>query len=178
MPWWLVLLVATAALYAALVVGLVFAGRRRDARAVAGFIPDCIVLFRRVLGDARVPRRHKVLVALLIGYLALPVDLVPDFIPVVGQLDDAIAVALVLRVLLRGGGPRLLEEHWPGPASSRAVIERLLGDAAARGLAERATGERSQPGGDRLGGLDERTRSRSARRRAPRRGSRRRWPYV
>lgn len=123
--WWLALLIATAVIYVAFVVGLIVAGRRQDARALAGFIPDCIVLFRRLLRDDRVPRRRKLLLAGLIGYLALPIDLVPDFIPVAGQLDDAIVVALVLRLVLRAGGPRLLDEHWPGPASSRDAIRRL-----------------------------------------------------
>jgi uncharacterized membrane protein YkvA (DUF1232 family) len=55
----------------------------------------------------------------------MPIDLVPDFIPVVGQLDDAIVVALVLRTVLRSGGPALLREHWPGPPSSLQVVRRL-----------------------------------------------------
>ena len=55
----------------------------------------------------------------------MPLDLVPDFIPVAGQLDDLILVAAVLRLLLRGGGPRLLREHWPGPEASLRVVERV-----------------------------------------------------
>jgi|SRR5215207_2388194 len=128
MSWWQSLLIAAAAalaLYASLVIALIVAGRREDADAVAGFIPDCIVLFRRLLRDDRVPRRRKLLLAALIGYLVMPIDLVPDFIPVAGQLDDAIIVALVLRSVLRAGGPLLLREHWPGPASSLNAISRL-----------------------------------------------------
>jgi len=113
------------AIYAAFIGWLLVAGRRQDARAVAGFIPDCIVLFRRLLGDERVPRRGKLLLVALIGYLAMPFDLVPDFIPVAGQLDDAILVVIALRVLLRGSGPRLLAEHWPGPRQSLLVILRF-----------------------------------------------------
>jgi uncharacterized membrane protein YkvA (DUF1232 family) len=73
------------------------------------------VLVRRLLGDPRVPRRHKLLLGALVAYLASPIDLVPDFIPVAGQLDDSILVALVLRAVARGCGRELLEEHWPGP---------------------------------------------------------------
>jgi uncharacterized membrane protein YkvA (DUF1232 family) len=125
--WQPVLIAAIVALglHAAIVVALVMAGRRRDARALAGFIPDCVVLVRRLLGDDRVPRSRKLLLAALVGYLAMPIDLVPDFIPVAGQLDDAIILAIVLRSVLRAGGPQLLREHWPGPQSSLAAIHRL-----------------------------------------------------
>jgi uncharacterized membrane protein YkvA (DUF1232 family) len=112
-------------LYAALVLALIVAGRRESARALAGFIPDCIVLCSRLLGDPRVPRRKKALLVALTGYLALPFDLVPDFIPVAGQLDDVVIVALVLRSLLRGGGEPLVREHWPGPDSSLALVLRF-----------------------------------------------------
>jgi uncharacterized membrane protein YkvA (DUF1232 family) len=93
------------------VLALVTVGRRSDARALAGFIPDCLVLVERLLRDPRVPRRRKLLLVLLVAYLAMPIDLVPDFIPVAGQLDDAILVALVLRAVLRSGGDDLLQEH-------------------------------------------------------------------
>jgi len=85
------------ALYALFVAVLVVAGRREAARALARFVPDCIILFRRLLADPRVPRRSKLVLAALIGYLALPFDLVPDFIPVAGYLDDAVIVAFVVR---------------------------------------------------------------------------------
>lgn len=106
---------------------LFFAGRHAQARALAGFIPDCALLVGRLLRDPRVPRRRKLLLVLTAGYLTFPFDLVPDFIPVVGQLDDAIIVALVLRSLLRGGDEQLLREHWPGPESSLELILRLIG---------------------------------------------------
>jgi uncharacterized membrane protein YkvA (DUF1232 family) len=128
MSWWVwLILVAGVALavYAAFVVWLLVAGRRQDARALAGFIPDCIVLFRRLLGDRRVPRGARLLILALIAYLAMPFDLGPDFIPVVGQLDDAIIVAFVLRTLVRSGGPELVREHWPGPPTSLGVLLRL-----------------------------------------------------
>jgi uncharacterized membrane protein YkvA (DUF1232 family) len=111
--------------YAAFVVALVIAGRRESARALAGFIPDCALLCSRLLRDARVPRRNKLLLVALTGYLALPFDLVPDLIPVAGQLDDVVIVALVLRSLLRGGGESLVREHWPGPENLLALVLRL-----------------------------------------------------
>jgi uncharacterized membrane protein YkvA (DUF1232 family) len=126
--WWHWLLVAagvTVALYAAFIAWLLLAGRRSDARALAGFVPDCVVLFRRLLGDDRVPRRNRLLLVALVGYLLMPFDLVPDFIPVAGQLEDAIIVAWVLRTVLRSGGPDLVREHWPGPAVSLNALMRL-----------------------------------------------------
>jgi len=113
------------ALYLLLVLAFVVAGRRTDARALAGFVPDCAVLFARLLRDRRVPRGSKVLVAALIPYLALPFDLIPDFIPVAGQLDDAVLVALVLRRVARRTDPELLRELWPGPESSLQIVLRL-----------------------------------------------------
>jgi uncharacterized membrane protein YkvA (DUF1232 family) len=129
--WMLVSLGILALVYGLFVGALVLAGRRPAARAVAGFVPDCIVLFRRLLGDQRVPRRKKVVLAALVPYLAMPIDLVPDFIPVAGYLDDAALVAFVVRYVLRGGGSGLVEEHWPGPRSSLAVVLRLAGYAPA-----------------------------------------------
>jgi uncharacterized membrane protein YkvA (DUF1232 family) len=103
----------------------VVAGRRESARALAGLIPDCVLLCGRLLRDPRVPRRQKALLVGLVGYLALPFDLVPDFIPIAGQLDDAIIVALVLRSLIRSGGDDLIRELWTGPEQSLALILRL-----------------------------------------------------
>jgi uncharacterized membrane protein YkvA (DUF1232 family) len=123
----LVLLGSAILLYAGLVLGLVAVGRGADARAWARFVPDCLVLFKRLAGDPRVPRSRKLLLGAMIGYLALPFDLVPDVIPIAGQLDDAIIVALVLRALLRGAGDAPLREHWPGPAGSLRLVFRLAG---------------------------------------------------
>jgi uncharacterized membrane protein YkvA (DUF1232 family) len=123
--WLLFLGLVAVIVYGLFVAGLALFGRKGDARALAGFIPDCIVLFRRLLADPRMPRRYRFVVIALLGYLALPFDVVPDFIPVAGQLDDAIVVALALRAILRGGGLEMIEQHWPGPRSSLSLILRL-----------------------------------------------------
>jgi uncharacterized membrane protein YkvA (DUF1232 family) len=137
LQWLLLVAACVLVVSAACVIALIVAGRWQGARGVAGFIPDCIVLLRRLLGDPRVPRRHKLLVGALVGYLALPVDLVPDFIPVAGHVDDAVVVALALRVVLRSSGAELLREHWPGPETSLAVVLRFVGASDRAGAAGR-----------------------------------------
>jgi uncharacterized membrane protein YkvA (DUF1232 family) len=127
MSWWAWLLLVggcCVVLWAGFVAWLYAVGRHADARALARFIPDCIVLVSRLLRDERVPRRRKLLLVGLTGYLALPFDLVPDFIPVAGQLDDLIIVALVLRHLVRTSGAALIREHWPGPERSVEMLIR------------------------------------------------------
>ena len=114
--------IAALAAWLLLVVALLVAGRREEARALAGFVPDCVVLVRRLLGDPRVPRGAKAALGVLVVYLASPIDLVPDFVPVAGQLDDAILLALVLRRVLRGAGEEVVREHWPGPERSLRVV--------------------------------------------------------
>jgi uncharacterized membrane protein YkvA (DUF1232 family) len=119
--------------YAALIAVLVVGARQWDIRLIARLVPYCAILFKRLLGDPRVPRRWKIASALALVYLAVPFDLVPDFIPVAGQLDDAILVALVLRGLLRSAGPLLLREHWPGPAALLVPLERFASAVPAPG---------------------------------------------
>jgi len=126
--WWEWLLVSLAVIvvvYSVLVGWLVARGRREDARALATFIPDCIVLVSRLAREPRVPRRRKLLLVGLVAYLSLPFDLVPDFIPVAGQLDDVIIVALVLRHFVGAGGEPLMRELCPGPERSLGLVLRL-----------------------------------------------------
>jgi uncharacterized membrane protein YkvA (DUF1232 family) len=135
--WLLATAAVLVAVYVALLAALVVGSHQWDVRMIARLVPYCAVLFKRLLGDPRVPSRWKVASALTLVYLAFPFDLVPDFIPIAGQLDDAILVALVLRGLLRSAGPRLLREHWPGPAALLIPIERFAGTAPALGGASR-----------------------------------------
>jgi uncharacterized membrane protein YkvA (DUF1232 family) len=115
-PWGLLLI--GLGLYVVAVAALIAAGRREDARALAGFIPDCIVLTSRLARDRRVSRPRRAVLWLVLAYLAFPIDLVPDFLPVAGQLDDAVLLGLALRVLIRGGSSELVRQAWPGPQAS------------------------------------------------------------
>jgi uncharacterized membrane protein YkvA (DUF1232 family) len=100
---------------------------RSRAVEIARILPDCIVLLKRLLRDPRVPRRAKVWLWLLVPYLASPIDLIPDFIPVLGQLDDAVLAALALRAVVRGAGREVVEERWPGSAAGLGVLMRVVG---------------------------------------------------
>jgi uncharacterized membrane protein YkvA (DUF1232 family) len=131
LEWLGVALIAVALAYAALLGCLVLFGRSPAARALARLIPDVAVLMARLLADGRVQRRRKVAILAGMSYLAMPVDVVPDFIPVAGQLDDALVIALVLRYVVRAGGPDLLAELWPGPPESLRLVLRLAYGAGA-----------------------------------------------
>lgn len=93
-------------------------------RDLAAFIPDCLTTVRRLRNDPRVPRRAKV-AALVAGlWVASPIDLIPEFLPVVGPLDDIVVVALALRYAGRQVPRAVLLEAWPG---NPRLLERLLG---------------------------------------------------
>lgn len=103
---------------------LAILGKRSVARELASFIPNLALLFKGLLRDSRVPRRSKLWIAFAIAWIASPIDLIPEFVPVAGPLDDAIVAALVLRHLLRKAGAPVVREHWRGDP---AVLDRLLG---------------------------------------------------
>jgi uncharacterized membrane protein YkvA (DUF1232 family) len=111
-------------LYALFLGALALAGRGPEARALARLVPDCLVLARGLLGDREVPARCKLALAGLVLYLASPIDLVPDFLPVIGVLDDAILVVLTLRWILRSAGPQRVTRHWRGSPRGLELVLR------------------------------------------------------
>jgi uncharacterized membrane protein YkvA (DUF1232 family) len=135
-PWGLLFIAL--GLYVVAIAGLIAAGRREDARALAGFIPDCMVLVSRLARDSRISRPRRAALFLVLGYLALPFDLVPDFLPGIGQLDDAVILGLALRIVVRGGGAEMVREAWPGPEASLALVLRAAG-LESNGAASRGT---------------------------------------
>lgn len=90
-------------------------------------LPDLLRLVRRLAADPGLPGTLRIRLVMLLIYLASPIDLVPDFIPVLGYADDAIAVALVLRSVVRRAGPDALRRHWPGTPQGLALIQQLAG---------------------------------------------------
>jgi uncharacterized membrane protein YkvA (DUF1232 family) len=98
--------------------------RIRDALRL---LPDLVRLVRRLAADPTVPRGVRVRLWVLLAYLAMPFDLVPDFIPVLGYADDAVIVAMALRSVTRRAGGDALDRHWPGTPEGLAAVRRLAG---------------------------------------------------
>jgi uncharacterized membrane protein YkvA (DUF1232 family) len=105
---------------------VVLAARLPDGtlKELASFLPDCVTTMRRLRRDPRVPRRAKLAVGFAALWVLSPIDLIPEFLPVIGPLDDVVVVALALRYAARQVPAEAILEAWPGKP---AVIERLLG---------------------------------------------------
>ncbi len=88
-------------------------------------LPDTLRLLKRLAADPRLPRRIRVGLTGLLVFLASPIDLIPDFIPVLGHADDVIIIAVVLRWVTRTAGAQALAEHWPGTPDGLAALCRL-----------------------------------------------------
>lgn len=131
MNWWYVLTgvaIALAATWLLLVVALLLVRPRGNLiYEAARLLPDTVRLIRRLAADDTLPRGVRIRLALLLGYLALPIDLVPDFIPVLGYADDAIVVTVVLRSVVRRAGEDAVRAHWPGSDDGFAALARLTG---------------------------------------------------
>jgi uncharacterized membrane protein YkvA (DUF1232 family) len=117
----------------ALAIAVLYAlGRRTQTRELAALIPNLLVLFKGLLRDPRVTRGSKAWLWFAVVWLVSPVDLIPEFIPVLGPLDDAVVAALVLRHVLRTTDRVVLAEHWRGdPATLDAITRWGSRDAAA-----------------------------------------------
>lgn len=120
------LLIATALLLTLWAALVVIAARlpQGTLKELAGFLPDCVTTVRRLRADPRVPRRAKLVVALAGLWVLSPIDLIPEFLPLIGALDDVVVVALALRYAARKVPPDVLFAAWPG---RRSVMERVLG---------------------------------------------------
>jgi uncharacterized membrane protein YkvA (DUF1232 family) len=119
----LISVLVAVAVYAALLVVLIVAGRGAAARELATLVPNLARLFKDLIRDPRVPRGSKVLLVMAAAWVASPIDLIPEFIPVLGPLDDAVVAAIVLRHVLRRAGREVVVEHWRGDP---ATLERIL----------------------------------------------------
>jgi uncharacterized membrane protein YkvA (DUF1232 family) len=113
------------------VAGLFLFGRASVARELIGLVPNLLLLFKDLVKDPRVPRGTKVWLAVAAVWIASPIDLLPEFIPVLGPLDDAVVAAVVLRHLVRRSGPELIEEHWRGSPATLQRILRIVGPRTA-----------------------------------------------
>jgi uncharacterized membrane protein YkvA (DUF1232 family) len=116
-------LVIALAIYGLVILVLFLAGRRFAAATLATLIPNLVSLFHGLLGDPRVPLGSKVLLWLGVVWIASPIDLLPEFLPVVGPLDDAVVAALVLRHLVRAAGEEVVHDHWRGDPRT---LDRIL----------------------------------------------------
>jgi len=129
--WWDLLLSVGAAMFItwlALVTAVILIRPRRGSlRQAFRLLPDALRLVRRLASDRTLPRGIRVRLALLLAYLALPVDLIPDVIPVIGYADDAIIVIAVLRSVVRRAGIDPVRAHWPGTDDGFSVLMRLTG---------------------------------------------------
>lgn len=129
--WWDLLISAALGLitaWVALIVVLVFVRPRGGLlREALRLLPDVLRLVRRLAADPSLPRGVRIRLGLLLAYLALPIDLVPDVIPVLGYADDAIIVTAVLRGVVRRAGLDAVRQNWPGTDDGFAVLCRLTG---------------------------------------------------
>lgn len=131
MTWWSLLVALVCGVLVLWLVLLVALWRARPddlrLRDSLRLLPDLLRLLKRLAADPTLPRGVRVRLWLLLAYLASPIDLVPDFVPVLGYADDAVVVALALRSVARRAGPESLDRHWPGTPDGLAALRRLAG---------------------------------------------------
>ena len=128
---WGLIALATLALLGALA-ALALAAIKRKARTLAGYAPEITILCARLVDDPRVSPFDKLKLRALAWYLGLRLDLIPDFVPVIGRLDDALVVALAIRTALKSADADLIRQHWPGPQPApNSILRRAKGRARA-----------------------------------------------
>jgi uncharacterized membrane protein YkvA (DUF1232 family) len=132
MPWWLRTLIglgiALVVIWLALIAALLIAKPgKAQLREALRLLPDLLRLLRRLAADSTLPRGVRVRLTMLLVYLAIPIDLIPDFIPILGYADDAIIVIAVLRSTVRRAGLDAVRAHWPGTDDGFAAVCRLTG---------------------------------------------------
>ena len=117
--------------WVALVAALYVAGRRQEDPTsltdMLRLVPDVLRMCRGLATDPDVPRGVRVRMGLLLGYLLMPIDLVPDFVPVIGYADDAVVVVWALRSVVRAAGSDALDRHWSGTPAGLRAVKRLAG---------------------------------------------------
>jgi uncharacterized membrane protein YkvA (DUF1232 family) len=118
---------AVAGFYALFLGGLLLVGKGMEAGEMAAIIPNGASLLKSLMNDPRLGISPKVVVAIAAGYLISPLDLVPDLLPVVGYMDDAIIIVLALRFVVRHAGLEIISEHWHGSEKSLEIIKKLAG---------------------------------------------------
>lgn len=125
MRWLLIAGLALVVLWLIAVLVLLFLGRKTLARELITLLPNLVRLFRGLLGDERVPRSSKALLLLGAAWLASPIDLIPEFLPGIGAIDDAVVAGLVLRHVVKRAGPDVVKDHWRGDPRTLSMLLRV-----------------------------------------------------
>ena len=126
--WGLIALATLAVLGAAcaLTISLI----KRRANRLANQAPQILILCQALTKDPRVLPHHRLILRALARYLELPLDLIPDFIPIVGRLDDALVVAVAIHTALKSADADLIRQYWPGPLPApNSILRRAKGRA-------------------------------------------------
>jgi uncharacterized membrane protein YkvA (DUF1232 family) len=130
--WLLIAGLALVVLWLLAVLVFLWLGRKTLARELLTLLPNLVRLFRGLLGDERVPRSSKVLLLLGAVWLASPIDLIPEFLPGIGPIDDAVVAGLVLRHVVKRAGRDVVRDHWRGDPRTIAVLLRAAGVSTTR----------------------------------------------
>ena len=127
MRWLIIGVLSVVAVWLLAVIALLWLGRKSIAKELITLLPNLLRLFRGLIGDPRVPRGSKALLIVGAVWLASPIDLIPEFLPGAGPIDDAVVASLVLRHLVKRAGPEVVREHWQGDPRTIGLILRVAG---------------------------------------------------